>query len=568
MHRIPSSSAALIVIGLLAAACSSTNEHAADLVFRGGTVWTGDSLQPEARAVAIRKDRIVYVGDENGVDSLIGANTRVVTLGNRLLMPGFVDTHVHPVSAGVQLGECNLADIATIERLREVVAECNARDPNASWIRGGGFALPLFAGGTPTAALLDSLVPGRPAFLSSADGHNGWANSRALAIAGITRDTRDPVNGVIVRDARGNAVGTLRESAQELVQQHIPPHTREEMRVGLERAVRRANQLGITSWHEASADEEILRAYTDADSLGRLTVRTVVALHVNVDSGPEQVQGLAALRDRYARPMVRPVAAKIFADGVLEGGTAALLADYTDRPGFRGDLNLPPARFNAIARALDSAGFKIHVHAIGDRAIRASLHAIEQRHGARRVSGGPRPMIVHIQLFDSTDIGRFASLGVVASWQALWAFRDTYMKELTEPRIGPTRARWQYPLATMARTGAIMAGGSDWFVSSLDPLQAIRVAVTRQSPDDSTDAPFFPEERVDVETMLKAYTLGGAMASDAEQELGTIAVGKLADVIVLSADLRMVSPFQITRTPVVLTVLGGREVWRDSTAFK
>jgi predicted amidohydrolase YtcJ len=568
MHRIPSSSAALVVIGLLAAACSSTNEHAADLVFRGGTVWTGDSLQPEARAVAIRKDRIVYVGDENGVDSLIGANTRVVTLGNRLLMPGFVDTHVHPVSAGVQLGECNLADIATIERLREVVAECNARDPNASWIRGGGFALPLFAGGTPTAALLDSLVPGRPAFLSSADGHNGWANSRALAIAGITRDTRDPVNGVIVRDAQGNAVGTLRESAQELVQQHIPPHTREEMRVGLERAVRRANQLGITSWHEASATEEILRAYTDADSLGRLTVRTVVALHVNVDSGPEQVQGLAALRDRYARPMVRPVAAKIFADGVLEGGTAALLADYTDRPGFRGDLNLPPARFNAIARALDSAGFKIHVHAIGDRAIRASLHAIEQRHGARRVSGGPRPMIVHIQLFDSTDIGRFASLGVVASWQALWAFRDTYMKELTEPRIGPTRARWQYPLATMARTGAIMAGGSDWFVSSLDPLQAIRVAVTRQSPDDSTDAPFFPEERVDVETMLKAYTLGGALASDAEQELGTIAVGKLADVIVLSADLRRVSPFQITRTPVVLTVLGGREVWRDSTAFK
>ncbi|HPV75590.1 MAG TPA: amidohydrolase [Gemmatimonadaceae bacterium] len=568
MHRIPSSSAALVVIGLLAAACSSTNEHAADLVFRGGTVWTGDSLQPEAHAVAIRKDRIVYVGDENGVDSLIGASTRVVTLGNRLLMPGFVDTHVHPVSAGVQLGECNLADIATIERLREVVAECNARDPNASWIRGGGFALPLFAGGTPTAALLDSLVPGRPAFLSSADGHNGWANSRALAIAGITRDTRDPVNGVIVRDARGNAVGTLRESAQELVQQHIPPHTREEMRVGLERAVRRANQLGITSWHEASADEEILRAYTDADSLGRLTVRTVVALHVNVDSGPEQVQGLAALRDRYARPMVRPVAAKIFADGVLEGGTAALLADYTDRPGFRGDLNLPPARFNAIARALDSAGFKIHVHAIGDRAIRTSLDAIEQRHGARRVSGGPRPMIVHIQLFNSTDISRFASLGVVASWQALWAFRDTYMKELTEPRIGPTRARWQYPLATMARTGAIMAGGSDWFVSSLDPLQAIRVAVTRQSPDDSTDAPFFPEERVDVETMLKAYTLGGAMASDAEQELGTIAVGKLADVIVLSADLRRVSPFQITRTPVVLTVLGGREVWRDSTAFK
>lgn len=531
-------------------------------------VWTGDSLHPEARTVAIRKERIVYVGDEAGVDSLIGKNTRVITLGDRFLMPGFVDTHVHPVSAGVQLGECSLADIPTLARLREVVAECNARDPNAAWIRGGGFALPLFPGGTPTAALLDSLVPDRPAFLSSADGHNGWANSRALAIAGITRDTPNPVNGVIVRDAQGNAVGTLRESAQDLVERHIPPHTRAEMREGLERAVQRAGQLGITTWHEASASEEILRAYADADSLGRLTVRTIVSLHVDVDSGPGQVQQMAALREKYARPMVRPVAAKIFADGVLEGATAALLAPYSDRPGFRGELNLPQERFNAIARALDSAGFKIHVHAIGDRAVRASLDAIAQRHGSRAPSASPRPIIAHIQLFDSTDIPRFAQLGVVASWQSLWAFRDAYMRDLTEPRIGPRRARWQYPIATMARTGAIMAGGSDWFVSSLDPLQAIQVAVTRQSPDDSTDVAFFPEERVDVPTMLKAYTLGGALASDAETESGTIAVGKLADLIVLSADLRKVSPYRISKTPVVMTVLGGREVWRDSTAMK
>lgn len=568
MHKTSYSFAAVGFLVALATACSSTDDNAADLVFRGGTVWTGDSLNPEARTVAIRKERIVYVGDEAGIDSLIGKNTRVITLGDQFLMPGFVDTHVHPVSAGVQLGECNLADIPTLARLREVVSECNARDPNAAWIRGGGFALPLFPGGTPTAALLDSLVPDRPAFLSSADGHNGWANTRALAIAGITRDTPNPVNGVIVRDAQGNAVGTLRESAQDLVERHIPPHTRAEMREGLERAVQRAGQLGITTWHEASASEEILRAYADADSLGRLTVRTIVSLHVDVDSGPGQVQRMAALRDKYARPMVRPVAAKIFADGVLEGATAALLAPYSDRPGYSGALNLPQDRFNAIARALDSAGFKIHVHAIGDRAVRASLDAIAQRHGSRAPSASPRPIIAHIQLFDSTDIPRFAQLGVVASWQPLWAFRDTYMRDLTEPRIGPRRARWQYPIATMAKTGAIMAGGSDWFVSSLDPLQAIQVAVTRQSPDDSTDVAFFPEERVDVPTMLKAYTLGGALASDAEADRGTIAVGKLADLIVLSADLRKVSPYRISKTPVVMTVLGGREVWRDSTAVK
>lgn len=555
-----------LALALAAAACSASPRSAADLVFRGGVVWTGDSLNPEARAVAIRRDRIVYVGDESGVDSLIGPGTRVVALGDRMLMPGFVDTHVHPVSAGVQLGECNLADVATLARLREVVAECNARDPKAPWIRGGAFPLSLFPGGTPTAAVLDSLVPDRPAFLSSADGHNGWANTRALTIAGITRDTPDPVNGVIVRDAQGNAVGTLRESAQDLVEKHIPPHTREEMRIGLERAVQRANQLGITTWHEASASEAILRAYADADSLGTLTVRTIVSLHVDVDSGPEQVQGMAALRARYERPMVRPVAAKIFADGVLEGATAALLAPYTDRPGFRGELNLPQERFDAIARALDSAGFKIHVHAIGDRAIRASLDAIAQRHGSRATRGGPRPVIAHLQLFDSTDIPRFAALGVVASFQPLWAWRDGYMRDLTEPRIGARRARWQYPMATMARTGAIMAAGSDWFVSSLDPLAAIQVAVTRQSPDDSTDVPFFPEERVDVATMLRAYTLGGAMAGDAERESGTIEVGKLADLIVLAGDIRKVSPYRIGQTPVVMTFVGGREVWQDSTA--
>ncbi|MEP7348122.1 MAG: amidohydrolase family protein, partial [Gemmatimonadaceae bacterium] len=271
-------------------------------------------------------------------------------------------------------------------------------------------------------------------------------------------------------------------------------------------------------------------------------------------------------RARYARGLVRPVAAKIFLDGVIEGQTAAFLQPYLDRPGYRGELNVPPDRMNALVHALDSAGFKVHVHAIGDRAIRVALDAFEKQH-ALDGGAGPRHIIAHLQLFDPADIPRFASLGVVADFQPLWAYRDSYIKELTEPRLGPKRSALQYPIASMVRSGAIVAAGSDWSVSSMNPLEGIQVAVTRLALDDSTGAPWLPDERVDLATILRAYTLGGAIASEQDSLTGSVAVGKAADLIVLSEDLFAMPTHRIARARVLLTLLGGREVFRDSTAI-
>ena len=268
------------------------------------------------------------------------------------------------------------------------------------------------------------------------------------------------------------------------------------------------------------------------------------------------------LRERYGTRLVRPVAAKIFLDGVLEGQTAALLQEYVDRRGWRGELNMPPDSMNALVAALDDAGFKVHVHAIGDRAIRVAFDAFEAQR-ARDGGVGPRHVMAHIQLFDPEDVPRFAALGVVASFQPLWFFADSYITELTEPRIGPARSRWLYPARSVEETGAVVAAGSDWSVSTMDPLDAIEVAITRRDPALDEGASWIPEERVDLETALRWYTTRGAVASDLEHETGSIEVGKSADLAVLGSDLLAIPPERISDAEVVLTVFEGRVVYRS-----
>ncbi len=556
-----------IVAAVLVGSACTQSRSGPDLVLHHAVVRTMDARQPLAEAVAIADGRITFVGSDSDALKLVSRNTRVIDAGGRLLLPGFIDTHVHPVQGGLRLGECDLHDIMTRDSLVRAIVECAHRNPTAAWVRGGGFELPLFLDGNPSRLLLDSLVPDRPAFLTSTDEHNAWANSRALALSGVTRDTKDPPNGRIERDAAGNPSGTLREAAQGLVASHLPAYTDADDDAALAQALALAGRFGITTWHEANADDAILRAYHRADSSGTLTVRTVVALHVDPEFGTRQIPGLDSLRRRYSTPLVQVTAAKIFVDGVIEGHTAALLQPYLDRPGFRGQLKVSPPLLDTLVHALDSAGFKVHVHAIGDRAIRVTLDAFEKQH-AIDGGAGPRHIIAHLQLFDPADIPRLAALGVAGSFQPLWAFRDTYMRDLTEPRLGPRRSRWQYPIASVVRTGAIVAAGSDWPVTSMDPLQAIQVAVTRQRPTDSTDAPFFPEERVDVATAVGMYTSAAAMAVDQDSLTGTITVGKAADLIVLSENVFTESVYRIARTHVVLTLMGGREVFRDSVQVR
>ncbi len=550
------------VIMVLTGACGTSDVEHADLVLRGGVVRTMDDAIPEASAVAVRAGRIVYVGDEEGVDAFVGEDTEVVELAGRMVLPGFHDTHVHPASGGIELGDCDLNQAETRADVVGTVQACADRAPAGSWVRGGGWQLPIFPDGAPTRELLDSLVPDKPAYLSSADGHSAWVNSRALEVAGVVATTPDPPpDGVIVRRPDGTPQGTLRESAMGLVGRYVPPHTAEEVRAGLERGLAMARSFGITTVHEASADESFVRAYAEAERSGELTARVIVSLRVDPARGAAQVAELAALRDRYAGRLVQPRAAKIFLDGVIEGGTAALLEPYVDRPGWRGELNVPADTLPKLVAALDQAGFKVHVHAIGDRAIRAALDAIEHRR-AQDGGAGPRHILAHIQLFDPADIPRFAELGVVASFQPLWAYEDSYIRDLTEPRLGPARSRWLYPIGSLARSGAIVAAGSDWSVSSMNPLLAMETAVRRVNPRLAAGEPWLEEEIVSLEQIVRAYTVAGALAADMEAETGSVTVGKLADLVVLERDLFTIDPTEVSDVAVDLTVLEGRIVYR------
>jgi predicted amidohydrolase YtcJ len=401
-------------------------------------------------------------------------------------------------------------------------------------------------------------------FLEAADGHSAWVNSRALALAGITRETPDPPNGRIERDpVTREPSGTLRESATALVERLLPPYSPAERREGLKRAVALANSLGITTLHDASAGPEMVAAWAELDRAGELTARVIAAQYVSPELGPEQVDSLAARRERFAGTrFFRPAAAKFFADGVIEAKTAALLAPYLGEGGGTGTANFRPGQLDSLVAAVDRAGIRIHVHAIGDRAIRMALDAIEH---ARAVNGvrDNRPILAHIQLFDPADIPRFKSLGVVASFQPLWAYADAYITDLTEPVLGPERSRWLYPIASLVKSGAVVAAGSDWTVSSMNPLEAIQVAVTRRGPTDSAGPPWIPEELVGLRTMLEAYTRNGAWAAGDERRTGTLEVGKAADVVVLDRNLFDLAPTSIGRARVLLTLLEGRAVYRD-----
>jgi predicted amidohydrolase YtcJ len=564
-----------VLLLLSALAPAPASEPPADLVLRGGAVCTMDAARSWAEAVAVRHGRIVFVGTASGVEPWIGSTTRVLDLAGRMVIPSFQDAHVHPVSGGIELGQCNLNDLETREAILEKVRACAREQASKPWLLGGGWTLPAFPGGSPRKEDLDAVVPDKPAYLTAADGHSAWVNSKALEAAGVRKATPDPKNGRIERDATGEATGTLVESAADLVGRLTPEPDIEERVAGLKRALALFNRYGLTAVQEASAGtvtpgvsapesgeaRQMLETYREAERRGELTVRVVAAITADPDRGPEQVDDMAALRDEMATARVKPVVAKIFADGVIEPRTAAMLAPYLDRPGFRGEPNFAPAALTALVVRLAERGLSVHIHAIGDRAVRISLDAF----AAARERGSParlRHQIAHLEVIDPADIPRFRQLGVIANFQALWAYADDYIVDLTWPGLGPERSRWLYPIGSVARSGASLAFGSDWSVSSVNPLDAIQVAVTRQGLTEPRRPPLVAEEAIDLRTALAAYTIGAAYANGLDAETGSIEVGKAADLAVLDRDLFSVPVDQIHRQRVLLTLLEGEPVFR------
>jgi predicted amidohydrolase YtcJ len=521
------------------------------------------AAKPRAEAVAVAGGKILFVGDAKRALRYRDDRTRVVDLGGRMVLPAFQDSHIHLVTGGLELLACNIAGLGTKAAVYARIREYAAAHPELPWIVGGGWDLPLFPQANPRKEDLDALVPDRPAVMDSADGHSAWANSRALALAGVTGDTPDPFGGRIERDPKtGEPTGTLRESAAGLVEKLVPEPRPEDYIKGLRAGLAVANRFGIASIIEASAGPGLLDAYAALDRSGELTVRVLASIHVATARGVAEAERLATLRRRYAGTRLKATSAKIFADGVMEPETAALLEPYLDRPGDRGTPLLEPEAFDRLAVALDRAGFQIHVHAIGDRAVRMSLDAIA---AAGRANGfrDMRHHIAHLELIDPGDIPRFRRLGAAANFQALWAYADPYITDLTLPILGPARSRWLYPIGSVAATGAVVVGGSDWSVSSMNPLEAIEVALTRRGPDDPPGPAWIPEERVGLETMIRAYTVNGAWLSHDERIRGVLAPGRAADLIVLDRDIFAVPVQEISEARVLWTLLDGRAVFRD-----
>ncbi len=532
----------------------------ADIVLRGGAVYTVDAARSWASAVAVRDGRIIYVGTDSVPAALVGPATEVVELAGAMVLPGFQDAHVHPVIGGAELGECHVTKMTTVAVLMDSIRSCARGRPELPWVRGGGWQLPLFPAANPPKTLLDQAVPDRPAAFEAMDGHSLWVNSRALALAGITRDTPDPPNGRIERDPRTREPsGTLREGAMDLVYEVLPERTEAELSAGLERAQREANRFGITSVFAADEGEPELETYTAADRAEKLSLRVVAATSAGEGDVDSVVARARILRTSFTTPHVHPIAVKLYQDGVVESRTAAMLAPYLDRRGDAGTPNYDQPTLDSLAAALDREGFQIHVHAIGDRAIRMVLDAFEY---ARKQNGvrDSRHSIAHLQVIDPADIPRFRALGVVANFEAFWANGDEYLTVLADPALGPRRSRWEYPIASVVRSGAVVSGGSDWSVSSLNPLDAIQVGMTHRRIG-STAAPWNPDERVDLATMIALYTINAAYALRQDQETGSIEVGKLADLVVLDRNLFDLPADSIHTAKVTRTLLGGRTVY-------
>ena len=536
----------------------------ADLVLRDGTIYTMDAARSRGRSVLIRDGRIHAIG--HGEEFLHDSSTEVVDLNGRFVVPGFQDAHIHPPTGGLGLLRCNLHEDGTREQFLETISRYAGEHPDEEWILGGGWAMDAFPGGTPTREELDVIVPDRPAFLVNRDGHGAWVNSIALKLAAVDRSTPDPGDGRIERDAMGEPAGTLQEGAMELVRRVVPEDTEETYLRGLKVAQEYLLSLGITAWQDADVTPRTEAAYRKLANAGELHAHVVGALWWERSEGEEQVARLIERRSGGFAPGFRPTSVKMMLDGVFENFTASMIDPYLDANGASsGDTGIDfidPEMLRRYVTILDAEGFQVHFHAIGDRAVRNALDAVES---ARRANGwnDHRHHISHIQVVHPDDIARFRRLSVVANGQPFWACMDGYQSELTIPFLGSERSAGQYPFASLLRNGAALAFGSDWSVSTPDPLLEIETAVNRISPDDRTLPVFYPDERIGLHEALAAFTIGSAYVNHLEADTGSIEPGKLADLVVLDRDPFEADPIGDTR--VDMTIIGGTVVYTRET---
>ncbi|MEX2149356.1 MAG: amidohydrolase [Steroidobacteraceae bacterium] len=553
-----------VVLGLAAtlAACGGVDkEKAADLALTGGKIYTVDAGRSWAEAIAIKDGRIVFVGSSADAKNFVGDDTTVVDLKGRMVVPGFQDVHVHPISAGVEANACNLNGLENVDAYIAAIKKYADEHPDEPWITGGGWSMAAFGpGALARRELIDAVVPDRPVLLYSQDGHTTWANSKALEIAGITNRTPDPPDGRIDRDPKtGAAVGSLQEGASSLVTDKMPPVGDTKRADGLRYAVKYLNALGITAVQDASVNEDDLKTYRQLDDAGELSLQVVGSIWWERDQGLEQIEDIKRRRAEFTKGHVDAGTVKIMQDGVMENYTAAMLEPYLVPDKTKGIPMVEPEKLKEAVTKLDAEGFQVHFHAIGDAAIRQSLDAVE---AARTANGdlGHRHHISHLELIDKADIPRFQALGVVANFQPLWAMNDDYVTELTVPFIGPERAAGLYPIGSVRKSGGTIAFGSDWSVSSPNPFEQMETAITRLEANGGTTEPLLPDEAISLADALDAFTINAAYVNRDEKDTGSIEVGKRADLAVLDRNLFDIAPAELSDTKVLVTLFEGKAV--------
>jgi predicted amidohydrolase YtcJ len=556
--------ALILLVASTGAFGQSANVPVADTIIVHGKIHTGNPKQPWAQAVAIRGEKIIAVGDDTEIEKLYHGGTKTIDASGKLVLPGFVDCHIHFLEGSISLGQANLEGAKNPADIQRILREYAQKHPGDSWILGGGWNYAMFGSeNLPDKKYLDEIFSNRPVFLSGYDGHTSWANSKALALAGINKDTPNPANGAIVRDPKtGEATGALKESAGSLVGKLVPKLTRAEKLAALRAGIHWANENGLTRAHSAGGDFEEFALYDELRRHGDLTLRMYIAYFLNPpDLRPKDLAAIEEARKRYTGDWLSAGAVKMMIDGVVESHTAAMLDPYSDDPSTKGKLFWEADKYKAAVAELDKRGLQLFTHAIGDYAVRTALDAYENAENANHTQDR-RPRIEHIETVTAADIPRFGKLGVIASMQPLHAYPDEDTLRVWAGNNGPDRASRAWVWNSIAKAGGHLAFGSDWNVVTLNPWQGLQMAVTRETTEGTPAGGWLPQERVTLQQAVEAYTLGAAYAGRREKTEGSIEPGKLADLIIVSQNIFEIEPHAIAQTRVVKTIVGGRVVYQ------
>jgi len=535
----------------------------ADTVIVNARIYTVNARQPWAEALAIGGDKILAVGSAKEIAAYRGPSTKVIDAQGKLILPGFVDCHIHFMEGSLGLTQVDLNGSKSVAEIQKRVKTYADAHPEEKWILGMGWTYPTFGpSALPDKKFLDQVVPDRPVFLRAFDGHSSWANSKALEMAGITRDTPDPPNGRIMRDAKGEATGALQESANDLIARFTPAPTRDERLAALRLGMREANKFGLVRVHSAGGDFEWLDLYNQLRQSDEMTLRFYIAYFLDPpELKPDEIEKIEQARRTYHDDWISGGVVKTMLDGVVEAHTAAMLEPYSDDPTKIGKLFWDPAKYKQAVTELDRRKLQIFTHAIGDKAVRLALDAYEGAAESNHTHD-MRPRIEHIETISADDIPRFGKLGVVASFQPLHAYPDEDTLGIWARNVGPERAQRAWVWHSIESTGGVLAFGSDWPVVTLNPWPGVQNALTRKTREGDPADGFVPRERVSLEDTIKAYTLGAAFAGHREKTEGSIEPGKLADLIVLSQDLFKLDPSKVADMTVSLTMVGGKVVYQ------